>query len=60
MRRHVAIFMDFEQKTGHPHPHRDQGVANYAGLLAEMDKSEAEIKAALASLAAEGCAEGPQ
>jgi hypothetical protein len=52
--------MDFEQKTGHPHPHRDQGVANYAGLLAEMDKSEAEIKAALASLAAEGCAEGPQ
>jgi hypothetical protein len=25
-----------------------------------MDKSEAEIKAALASLAGEGCAEGPQ
>ena len=23
MRRHWRIFIDFERKTGHPHPHRD-------------------------------------
>lgn len=60
MRRHLVIFIDFERKTGYPHPHRDAGQRNYAGLLAAMGKSEAEIKATIASLAAEGCARGPQ
>jgi hypothetical protein len=33
---------------------------NYASLLGKKGKSEAEIKATIASLAAEGCAGGPQ
>jgi hypothetical protein len=53
MRRHVAIFIDFERGTGHPHPYRDAGLRNYAVMLAEMGKSEAEIKAAIVSLLTE-------
>jgi tetratricopeptide (TPR) repeat protein len=60
MRRHLAIFIDFEHKTGHPHPHRDDAVGNYAGLLAAMGKSEAEIRAAIASLVAEGGPRDPR
>lgn len=60
MRRHLAVFIDFERRTGHPHPHRDMASRNYAGVLAAMGKGEADIKAAIASLAAEGCAGGPQ
>jgi tetratricopeptide (TPR) repeat protein len=51
-RRALAIFIDFEHKTEHPHPRSNTAVSNYAGLLAEMGKSEAEIKAALADVAA--------
>jgi Tfp pilus assembly protein PilF len=54
MRRVLAILIDFERKTGHPHPHRDMAMHNYVGLLAEVGKSEAEIEAAIASLTAEG------
>ena len=54
MRRHLAIFIDFERKTGYPHPHRDAALRNYAGLLAAMGKSAAEIKAAIATLTPEG------
>jgi hypothetical protein len=50
MRRHLVIFIDFERKTGHAHPHRDGAVRNYASLLAEIGKNEAEIRAAIASL----------
>jgi hypothetical protein len=53
MRRHLAIFIDFERKTGHPHGHRDAAIENYVNLLAEMGRSEAEIKAALAALTGE-------
>ena len=53
MRRHLATFIDFERKTGHPHGHRDAAIENYVNLLAEMG-SEAEIKAALAALTGEG------
>jgi tetratricopeptide (TPR) repeat protein len=60
MRRHLLIFIDFERKTGHPHPHRNDATVNYTILLAEMGKSRAEVEAAIASLAAEGCAGGPQ
>jgi hypothetical protein len=59
MRRHLVILIDFEHKTGHPHPHRDQAFHNYAGLLTAMGKSEAEIKAAIASLTGEGGARPP-
>ena len=50
MRRHVAIFVEFTRRTGHRHPHLDDAFANYAGLLAAMGKSRAEIDAARAAL----------
>ena len=60
MRRHLVIFIDFERNTGFPHPHREQAIANYSGLLAAMGKSEAEAKAAITSLTAEGGSRDPQ
>jgi hypothetical protein len=57
MSRHLVIFVDFERKTGHQHPHRDAALRNFADLLMAMGKSEAEIKAAIASLAGE---DGPR
>jgi len=36
------------------HPHRDAALQNYAGLLKEMGKGEADIRATLASLMTEG------
>ena len=52
MRRAVTILIDFERKIARSHPDRDVAQANYAGLLAAMGKSEAEIRAAIASLMA--------
>jgi tetratricopeptide (TPR) repeat protein len=60
IRRVLAILLDFERQTGHSHPHRDQAIVNYAGLLATMGKSEAEVKAAIASLTGEGGPRDPQ
>ena len=54
MRRMVAVVIDFERRTGHPHPHRDAALGNYARLLAATGKSEAEITAALADVTAGG------
>ena len=53
IRRASTILIDFERKNGHPHPHRDQAISNYTRLLAAMGKSEAEIRAAIASLTGE-------
>jgi tetratricopeptide (TPR) repeat protein len=53
-RRALAILSDFERQTRHPQPHRDTALHNYAGLLAAMGKSEAEIDAALADVTAGG------
>lgn len=50
----LVVFIDFERKTRHAHPRRDQGVASYVGLLAATGKSEAEIRAAIVSLMTEG------
>lgn len=50
MRRHVAIFVEFTRQTGHRHPYLDAAFRNYAGLLADMGKSEAQIDAACAAL----------
>jgi tetratricopeptide (TPR) repeat protein len=50
MCRHLAIFIRFGRKTGHPHPHHEAALRNYSNLLAAMGKSEADIKAALAAL----------
>ena len=57
IRRASTILIDFERKNGHPHPHRDQAISNYTRLLAAMGKSEAEIRAAIASLTGE---DGPR
>jgi tetratricopeptide (TPR) repeat protein len=54
MRRVLVTFVKSERKTGHPHPDRDGAIANYAGLLAEMGKSETEVEAAIAALTGEG------
>ena len=59
MRRVVAILTDFERRTGHSHPRRGAALRQYAHLLTAMGKSEAEIKAAIASLTAERGARAP-
>jgi hypothetical protein len=59
IRRVLAILLDFERKTGHPHPHRDAALRNYGGLLTAMGKSEGEINTAIASLAGEDGSRGP-
>lgn len=50
MRRHVAIFVEFTRRTGHPHPHLKAAFNNYAGVLADMGKSKKEIEVACAAL----------
>ncbi len=50
MRRGVAIFVEFTRRTGHPHPHLEVVFNNYATLLADMGRSQAEIEAACAEL----------
>jgi tetratricopeptide (TPR) repeat protein len=45
MHRMVVIFLAFQRDTGHAHPHRDAAIQNYASLLSEMGKTDAEIKA---------------
>jgi hypothetical protein len=37
MRRHLAIFINFERRIGYPHPHRE-AINNYTDLLADMGK----------------------
>jgi tetratricopeptide (TPR) repeat protein len=54
MRRMVSIFIDFEHKTGHQHPHHGAVTVDYTRLLAAMGMGEAEITEAFASLTAEG------
>lgn len=49
-RRMVGIFLDFTRRTGHPHPHLDAALANYAGILRYLGRSEADIQAELGAL----------
>jgi tetratricopeptide (TPR) repeat protein len=58
-RRALATFIDFEHKTGHRNPGCDRAMADYASILAEMGKGEAEIEAAIGSLTGEGGARSP-
>jgi tetratricopeptide (TPR) repeat protein len=48
--RAIAIRVEFTRRTRHRHPHLDAAFANYAGLLAAMGKSQAEIDATCAEL----------
>jgi tetratricopeptide (TPR) repeat protein len=50
MQRHVRILVEFTRRTGHRHPHLDEAFVNYAGLLAALGKSQAEIEAAFTEL----------
>jgi tetratricopeptide (TPR) repeat protein len=59
MRRHVDIFINFERRTGHAHPHREAALRNYADLLKAMGKSEAEVKGAISSLTGESGVRSP-
>jgi hypothetical protein len=46
----VAIFVEFTRRTGYRHPHFDDALANYRGLLSDMGKTQAEIDAACGEL----------
>ena len=52
-RRVVGIFLDFTRSTGHEHPHLRTALNNYAGILAGLGHSEAEIRAQRQALLAE-------
>jgi hypothetical protein len=43
MKRALEILLEFSRKTGHPHPHLQAVIRNYAGLLAEMGYKKEEI-----------------
>jgi len=53
MQRHLVIFLQFTRRTGHPHPHLENAINNYAGLLMQMGHSKDEIGARLKRLAPE-------
>jgi hypothetical protein len=50
IRRALAILLSFQRYTGHAHPHRDAMINSYAGLLAAMGRSKAEIRWKLTAL----------
>jgi len=52
-RRMVGIFFNFTRQTGHPHPHLQVSLGNYASLLQKMDLSAAEVRQRLNDLFAE-------
>jgi tetratricopeptide (TPR) repeat protein len=49
-RRMVEMLLQFTRATGHPHPHLQDAVDNYAGLLHAMGRSPAEIRDTLVKL----------
>jgi hypothetical protein len=53
MRRMVEIFLNSTRATGHPHPHLQDAVNNYAGLLMEMGRSREQVLATLREMAPE-------
>jgi tetratricopeptide (TPR) repeat protein len=52
-RRVVEIFLRFTRETGHRHPHLQDAVANYAGLLQAMGCNAKETRRALETLGQE-------
>jgi hypothetical protein len=44
MRRHLEIFLKFTRTTGHRHPHLQDAIGNYVGLLKAMGCTEDEAK----------------
>ena len=54
MERHLTILIQFTRATGHPHPHLQDAIKNYAGLLLEMGYKKEEIDERLKRLGAGG------
>ena len=48
-----TILLKFTAETGHPHPHLQTAVRNYAGLLEAMGRSDAEVRQELTDVLAE-------
>jgi tetratricopeptide (TPR) repeat protein len=53
VRRALEIFLNITRSTGHPHPHLQVAINNYAGLLQQMGRSEEQISATLREMAPE-------
>ncbi len=53
MERHLVIFLQFTRRTGHPHPHLEDAINNYTGLLIQMGYRKEEVAARLKNLAPE-------
>jgi hypothetical protein len=53
MRRHLEILLNFARPTGHPHPHLQDAIDGYAGLLGAMGRSREQILATLREMAPE-------
>jgi len=47
MRRNLEILLKFTVSTEHPHPHLQDAVGNYAGILSQMGRSQPEVLAQL-------------
>ena len=52
-RRTLQIFLRFSRATGHPHPHLQDSVNEYASLLHAIGRSSEQILATLRELAPE-------
>lgn len=44
MHRHVVIFRSFRRATGHEHPHWQDALVSYEGLLRAMDLPDGEVR----------------
>ena len=53
MKRVVEILLQFTRRTGHPHPHLEDAMNNYGGLLMQMGHSEDQVAVRLKRLAPE-------
>jgi len=53
MKRAVEILLQFTRRTGHPHPHLQDAIANYTALLIQMGHSQNEFLVRLNRLAPE-------
>ena len=53
MERNLVILLEFTRRTGHRHPHLDDAIKNYRGLLMQMGDSEDEVNKRLKGLAPE-------
>jgi tetratricopeptide (TPR) repeat protein len=53
MERHLVILLQFTRQTGHPHPHLNNAINNFAGLLTQLGQTKNQITARLQYLAPE-------